>query len=107
MEKEQIIALAERFVQGIATEEEKALASPVVRFLADDEELVPVDHPQSPEAIREKIPSCPGHRIQENLLRCSCKTHQKKSLPHRSRFNNPVTGSRRSYYTYIQRTATL
>ncbi|MGN6436009.1 MAG: FecR family protein [Agriterribacter sp.] len=55
MEKEQIIALAERFIKGIATEEEKALLHQWYDGWQDDEETVQVNDAQSEDAIREKI----------------------------------------------------
>ncbi|MGN6491767.1 MAG: FecR family protein [Agriterribacter sp.] len=55
MEKEQIIALAERFIKGIATDKEKALLHQWYDDWQDDEETVRVNDAPSEDAIREKI----------------------------------------------------
>lgn len=80
MEREQIIALAERFIKGIATEEEKALLHQWYDGWQDDEETVSLHEAHSEETIREKILA-----------------HLQQSL-HQTTFPAPVRSIRKIFY---------
>ncbi|MBX3255843.1 MAG: FecR domain-containing protein [Chitinophagaceae bacterium] len=104
MDKEQIIALAERFVKGIATEEEKALLHQWYDSWQDDEEFISVDTPQSPETIRERILLHLQQSMQQNAS-----TPPVRSIK-RNRYSIVAAAAvmlllaaGTAYYTYVQR----
>lgn len=105
MEKEQIIALAERFVKGIATEEEKALLHQWYDSWQDDEELVPVDNPQSPETIRERILLHLQNAMQENAPTVPVRPIRRNRYRIAAASAIFLLAAGAAYYVHIQRAA--